>query len=347
VKVDASIGPDMRAAAATAAAAARAGYAGIWSFELSHSAFPPLVLAAEHAETLELGTSIVVAFARSPMTTAIEAWDLQGFSGGRLMLGLGSQIRPHIEKRYSMPWSHPAPRMREFIAALRAIWGSWQNGTKLDFRGDFYQHTLMTPMFNPGPLPSGPPKVFLAAVGERMTEVAGEVADGIILHGFTTERYAREVTLPALERGLARSGRSRRDVQVRYSPFLLTADSPSGMERAGRAVRERIAFYASTPAYRPVLDLHGWGDLQPDLNLLSKQGEWTKMGDLIGDEVVDAFAVDAGIDELPERITERIRGIADRTSFEPAVGLGPDRLAAMVARIAAGDGGSGAPSGLG
>ena len=337
MKVDASIGPDMRAAAANAEAAERAGYHGIWSFELSHSAFPPLVLAAEHSERLELGTSIVVAFARSPMTSAIEAWDLQGYSDGRLLLGLGSQIRPHIEKRFSMPWSHPAPRMREFVSALRAVWDSWQNGTRLNFRGDFYQHTLMTPMFDPGPLPSGPPKVLLAAVGERMTEVAGEVADGIILHGFTTERYAREVTLPIAERSLARSGRSRDEFQVRYSPFLVTGDTEEAMDDARRATRERIAFYASTPAYRPVLELHGWGELQSDLNLLSKQGEWTKMGDLISDDVLDAFAVVAEPDDLPAAINRRIGGIADRTSFEPALAIDPDRLAAMLAQIAGGD----------
>jgi probable F420-dependent oxidoreductase len=337
------MGQDLRAAAGVAEAAERAGYDGIWSFELSHSAFPPLVLAAEHTTALELGTSIVVAFARSPMTTAIEAWDLQGYSGGRLLLGLGSQIRAHIEKRYSMPWSHPAPRMREFVAALRAVWDSWQHGTRLAFRGDFYQHTLMTPVFNPGPLPAGPPRVFLAAVGERMTEVAGEVADGIILHGFTTERYAREVTLPAVGRGLARAGRSRRDFQVRYSPFLVTADSDEGMEQARRAARERIAFYASTPAYRPVLELHGWGELQSDLNLLSKQGEWSKMGELIGDDVLDAFAVQGTPEELPDRIGRRIGGIADRTSFEPAVPVDPDRLSAMLAHIRAVEGAAGAP----
>jgi probable F420-dependent oxidoreductase len=334
VKVDASMGSDMRAAAAHAEAAERAGYDGIWSFELSHSAFPPLVLAAEHTGTLELGTSIVVAFARSPMTTAIEAWDVQGYSDGRLLLGLGSQIRPHIEKRFSMPWSHPAPRMREFVSAMRAIWDSWQNGTRLNFRGDFYQHTLMTPMFDPGPLPSGPPRVFLAAVGTHMTEVAGEVADGIILHGFTTERYAREVTLPVIERSLATSGRRRDEFQVRYSPFLVTGDTPEAMDQARRATRERIAFYASTPAYRPVLDLHGWGELQSDLNLLSKQGEWTKMGDLIGDDVLDAFAVVAEPDDLPAAIRRRIGGIADRTSFEPALAIDPDRLATMLTEIA-------------
>ena len=236
-----------------------------------------------------------------------------------------------------MPWSHPAPRMREFVSALRAVWDSWQNGTRLNFRGDFYQHTLMTPMFDPGPLPSGPPKVLLAAVGERMTEVAGEVADGIILHGFTTERYAREVTLPIAERSLARSGRSRDEFQVRYSPFLVTGDTEEAMDDARRATRERIAFYASTPAYRPVLELHGWGELQSDLNLLSKQGEWTKMGDLISDDVLDAFAVVAEPDDLPAAINRRIGGIADRTSFEPALAIDPDRLAAMLAQIAGGD----------
>ena len=167
------------------------------------------MLAAEHTERVELGTGIAVAFARNPMTTAVVANDLQLYSKGRFMLGLGSQIKPHIAKRYSMPWSHPAARMREFIEAMRAIWSAWNDGTKLAFRGDFYTHTLMTPMFNPGPNPYGPPRVFLAAVGGLMTEVAGEVADGLLAHGFTTERYMREVTIPALERGLAKSGRTR------------------------------------------------------------------------------------------------------------------------------------------
>src|SRR5687768_17200316 len=185
------------------------GYDGVFSAETSHDPFFPLVLAAEHTERLELGTGIAVAFARNPMTLANLGYDLQAYSGGRFILGLGSQIKPHIEKRFAMQWSQPAARMRELILAMRAIWACWNDGAKLDFRGEFYRHTLMTPMFHPGPNPHGAPPIFLAAVGERMTEVAGEVADGMQLHGFTTESYLRDVTIPALERGWARAGKQR------------------------------------------------------------------------------------------------------------------------------------------
>ena len=198
MQVDGGIGFDPSDAVKTAQRAEEDGFDGLWCAETGHDPFLPLLLAAEHTERIELGTGIAVAFARNPMSTAVLANDLQAFSKGRFMLGLGSQIKPHIEKRYSMPWSHPAPRMREFITAMRAIWSAWHDGTKLAFRGDFYKHTLMTPFFNPGPNPYGVPKVFLAAVGELMTEVAGEVADGLLAHGFTTARYMREVTLPAL-----------------------------------------------------------------------------------------------------------------------------------------------------
>ena len=176
----------------------KAGYDGLWSSESAHDPFLPLLLAAEHTEAMELGTAIAVAFARSPMQLAYTAHDLQAYSGGRFTLGLGSQVKPHIERRFCMPWSHPAPRMREFVLALRAIWSAWNDGTKLDFRGDFYSHTLMTPFFSPPPAPGGAPGVFLAAVGEAMTEVAGEVADGLLAHAFCTERYLREVTLPRI-----------------------------------------------------------------------------------------------------------------------------------------------------
>src|ERR1700730_2498559 len=209
MKGDGGIGVDLAKVAVSAQRVEQQGYDGAWSAETQHDPFLPLLLAAEHTSRLELGTGIAVAFARNPMTVAQTGWDLQTFSQGRFLLGLGSQIKPHIEKRFSMPWSHPAPRMRELILAVRAIWASWAEGGRLAFRGEFYRHTLMTPMFDPGPNLFGNPKIFLAAVGERMTEVAGEVADGILAHGFTTERYLREVTVPALERGLTVSGRVR------------------------------------------------------------------------------------------------------------------------------------------
>src|SRR5687767_9256347 len=206
MKVDGGIGAELQKAGAAAKEQEDRGYDGIWTAETSHDPLFPLLLAAEHTERVELGTGIAVAFSRNPMTLAYQAYDMQAFSGGRFILGLGSQIKAHITKRFSMEWSKPAARMREMILAIRAIWDSWNDGTKLDFRGDFYSHTLMTPFFNPGPNPHGNAKIFLAGVGELMTEVAGEAADGFLCHGFTTERYLREVTIPALERGLAKSG---------------------------------------------------------------------------------------------------------------------------------------------
>ena len=267
-----------------------AGLAGLWTAEAAHDAFLPLVLAAEHTERVTLGTSIAIAFARTPMTVAVVANDLQTCSRGRCILGLGSQIRPHIENRYSMPWGKPAARMREFVLALRAIWAAWSDGSRLDFSGEFYRHTLMTPMFDPGPNPFGPARVYLAAVGERMTVVAGEVADGLIVHPFTTARYLRERILPSFERGLAASGRTRADVEVCFPGLVVDGDP--------RAVRDQLAFYGSTPAYHPVLELHGWLDLGLELNALSKSDapdKWRPMGDLVPDEVVAELAAAAAM----------------------------------------------------
>jgi probable F420-dependent oxidoreductase len=311
------------------------GYDGLLTAETAHDPFLPLVVAAAHTERIELGTGIAVAFARTPMVTAYVANDLQRASKGRFILGLGSQIKPHIEKRFSMPWSHPAARMREYVLALRAIWASWNEGAPLDFRGDFYRHTLMTPFFSPQPNPYGPPKVFLAAVGEKMTEVAGEVADGIIIHGFTTERYVKEVTMPAIERGLARAGRARDAFEVSGPLFVVTGTSEEEMERARRSVREQVAFYGSTPAYRGVLELHGWGALQDELNSLSKRGEWRKMGDLIDDEILQTFAVVAEPEGVGAELTSRYAGVVDRCSFYAPYEADPQRWARVMADIKA------------
>jgi probable F420-dependent oxidoreductase len=312
MRVDTGVGTDLKTVPAQAQKAEDMGYSGVWSAETAHDPFLPLLLAAEHTSRVQLGTGIVVAFGRNPMTLANVAWDLNNYSGGRFLLGLGSQIKPHIEKRYSMPWSHPAPRMREFIEAMRAIWDSWQNGTKLDFRGDFYTHTLMTPFFDPGPSDHGPPKVFLAAVGEGMTNVAGEVADGMLVHGFTTERYLREVTIPTIESSLAARSLARADFELSYPAFVVTGDNEEQIANAATRVRSQIAFYASTPAYRPVLERHGWGELQPELNTLSKQGEWDEMGRRIDDDVLDAFAVQGTPDEIPGLLQKRFGDIVDR-----------------------------------
>jgi probable F420-dependent oxidoreductase len=329
--IDGSIPTDLRTAGASAKKAEEAGYDAIWSSEVGHDPFLPLTIAAEHTERIGLGTSIIVAFARNPMTLANSAWDLNAFSEGRFLLGLGSQIKPHIEKRFSMPWSHPAARMREFIFAMKAIWDCWQNGTKLDFRGDFYTHTLMTPFFHPGTNPFSGPKVLLAAVGEGMTKVAAEVADGLLVHGFTTERYLREVTMPTVEAGLSASGRERSEYQISYPAFVATGETEEQMAEALTGVRKQIAFYASTPAYRGVLECHGWGELQTELNTLSKQGEWDEMGRRISDEVLDAFAVQGTPEEIPALLQARFGDIVDR------IGLyRPGQDASLAPRILAG-----------
>jgi probable F420-dependent oxidoreductase len=307
------------------------GYDGGLSAETNHDPFFPLLVAAEHTESLDLGTGIAVAFARRPMTLANIGYDLHAYSKGRFRLGLGSQIKAHIEKRFSMPWSHPAARMREVILAVRAIWDCWNEGTKLDFRGEFYRHTLMTPFFDPGPNPHGAPTIQLAAVGEKMTEVAGEVADGVILHAFTTERYVREVTLPALERGFAKAGKTRDDFEISGPMFVVSGTNDDELERAMRGTREQIAFYGSTPAYRGVLELHGWGDLQDELNRLSKRGEWKAMGDLITEDVLDAFAVVAVPEDVPAAMLARYDGIVDRLQFYAPYRSDPERWKQVLA----------------
>ena len=331
MKIDGGIGFDPSAMAAQAIKAEESGYDGVWSAETNHDPFLPIAVGAAATEKLEFGTGIAVAFARNPMTLAVLANDLQLLSKGRFMLGMGSQIKPHITKRFSMPWSHPAPRMRELILAIRAIWKTWETGEPLAFRGEFYTHTLMTPFFNPGPNPYGNPKILLAAVGELMTEVAGEVGDGFLVHGFSTERYLREVSLPALERGAAKAGKTRTDLTVSYPGFVVTGPDDKSMAAAAKGVREQIAFYGSTPAYRPVLELHGWGDLQPELNTLSKRGEWEQMGELINDDILNTFAVVAPLDQVATEVRKRFEDVIDRFSFYAPYKVDPEMWKGVLA----------------
>ena len=333
MKVDGGISFDTKDAARTAKEAEAAGYDGAWTAETAHDPFLACLLGAEHTERLEIGTSIAVAFARSPMTLAHTANDLQAYSKGRFNLGLGSQIKPHIEKRFSMPWSHPAPRMREFISAMRAIWSAWHDGTKLDFRGDFYQHTLMTPFFDPGKSEYGAPKVFLAGVGALMTEVAGEVCDGFICHGFTTEKYLREITLPALERGRATAGKTMEGFELAGPSFVVTGNNAEEMEKAAVGTRQQIAFYGSTPAYRGVLELHGWGGLQEELNALSKQGKWKEMGDLIDDDMLNTVAVVAEPEGVASELGKRYGDVIGRISFYVPYASDPDRWRAVMTEL--------------
>ena len=264
-------------------------------------------------ENIELVTSIAVAFARTPMNLANIGHDLNSFSKP-FYPGSWITVRPHITKRFSMPWSRPAARMREFILAMRAIWDCWHNGTPLTFQGEFYTHSLMTPMFTPVDIEFGAPKVFLAAVGPKMSEVAGEVADGILIHAFTTEKYLREVTLPAVESGLAKAGKSREGFEISYPGFIVTGQTEEAFNASKTATCKQIAFYGSTPAYAPVLGVHGWGDLQPELNRLSKQGQWDDMGTLITDEILNEFAIVGELDDVVSKFKDRWGGLVDRTT---------------------------------
>jgi probable F420-dependent oxidoreductase len=316
----------------------RLGYDGTFTFEGQHDPFLPLVLAAEHSTRLELATAIAIAFPRSPMQLANVGHDLQVQSGGRFILGLGSQVKAHIEKRFSATWTRPVARMREMVLALRAIWRCWNDNEKLDFRGDFYRHTLMTPFFNPGPSPYGPPRVFLAGVGRPMTAVAGEVADGIFVHPLNSPKFLRETTLPALETGFARTGTTRDRFEIACQAMVITGFTAEEMSAAEMGTRMQIAFYGSTPAYRVVLETHGWGELQTELNVLSKQGRWAEMGALVTDDIVDAFAVRCAPDDLPDRLLARYAGLVDRLSLvchATPQKTDPERWADVIARLRA------------
>ena len=308
-----------------------AGYDGIYTFEGQHDAMFPLLLAAEHTERVELTTAVVIAFARNPMTLAQSAYDLQLASRGRFNLGLGTQIKPHIEKRFSMEWSKPAARMREMVLAIRAIWARWHEGTKLDFQGEFYTHTLMTPFFDPGPSAFGVPRVFLGGVGPRMTEVAGEVADGFMIHPFSTEKFMRETTMPALQRGLDTSGRDRSQLEIAFPAMVIIAESDEELAKGRDAMRPRLAFYGSTPAYKLVLDAHGWGELQTELNRLSKTGDWATMASMITDEMVDTFVVSGTPEQIAPRVHERYGDLVQRVSFDTPDKLGRERVERVLA----------------
>ena len=326
MKIDAWIGlPEASSSSELASIGDRArrmeqdGYSGLLSAETSHDPFLPLALAAQQTERIELMTAIAVGFARNPMVLAHVAWDLQALSGGRFLLGLGSQIQAHITKRFSMPWSRPAARMEEMIQAIRAIWDAWQTGERLNFRGEFYRHTLMTPMFSPGPIDVPPPPILISAVGPLMTRVAGRAADGLVCHAFQTAEYLRDVTLPNVDAGLAEAGRDRSEFQISMPVFVVSGFREDEVAAKAARTREQIAFYGSTPAYRAVLEHHGWGDAQTELNRLSKRGMWKEMGGVIDDEMLDAFAIVAEPHDVPARIAERFGGSLDRLQFYAGV----------------------------
>lgn len=334
MKVDGSLLCNDPAEAGPAAKALEdAGYAGGFSFEGPHDPFLPLAVAAQQTERLELVPAIAIAFARNPMLLANLGYDMQLLSKGRFILGLGTQIKPHIERRFSMPWSRPAARMREMVLAIRAIWEAWENNSPLDFQGEFYTHTLMTPVFNPGPHPFGTPRIWCAGVGPKMTESVGEVADGFFVHPFHTPGFLRNQTLPALERGLAKAGRKRADFDVSCQLILATGRNDEELEAARNGARAQISFYGSTPAYRPVLEEFGRGDLQDELKRMSKQGRWLEMAARIDDDLLEQIAVCGAREELAPMIKARCGGLVDRVSLVAPFAPDPDLWSDVVAEL--------------
>jgi len=292
-----------------------AGYDGAFTFEAKHDPFLPLALASATTTTLGLGTAVAIAFARNPMTLASSAYDLQLLTKGRFVLGLGTQVRPHIERRFGMPWSQPVTRMREMVQAIRAIWDCWEGRSELRFEGEIYRHTLMIPAFNPGPNPHGPPPIWLGGFGPKMIEAAGEVADGFIAHPFNTRKSLRENVLPALQRGLAASGPTREKFKIVCATIVVTSDDEAELTRAKLAVKKQLAFYGSTPVYRSTLDCHGFGELHTELNRLSKRGRWDDMASLISDELLETIAVVGPRTSIAAKIRARLDGIADAVSL--------------------------------
>jgi probable F420-dependent oxidoreductase len=325
MKIDIALAVDNLVDVPPAARVAEAmGFDALWTSEIQHNPFFPLVLAAEHTERIELGTAIAVAFARSPMDVAYQAWDLARMSQGRFILGLGTQVRAHIERRFSMPWASPVARLREYVQALRHIWGSWQHGERLNFRGDFYRFTLMSPFFAPAPLDQPRIPVFLSGVNEGLCRLAGEVADGLHVHPFHSVTYLQERIIPWIEAGAADTGRARQDVQVSTTVFVVTGADASAMGQARAEARQQIAFYASTPSYRPVLEVHGWGGIGEQLSQLAARQRWPEMANLISEDMLETFAVVAPPEALASAVQARYAGLADRityyTKFNPGVG---------------------------
>jgi probable F420-dependent oxidoreductase len=334
VKVDAAITADMHRIAHQAKRLETLGYDGLRLAELNHDPFMPLAIAAEHTRTIELVTSVAVALSRNPMSMAIQTHDLNAFSGGRLVLGLGSQVKPHIERRFSMPWHKAARQMREFIAAMNAIFDCWYDGKRLEFMGEYYQHTLMPATFTPENTNGPRPRIVLSATGPLMTKVAAEVADGMIMHPFSSGKYMREVTIPAIEDGLAASGRALAGFVLDYAPMIATGTTQEALDKAIAAVRDRIAFYGCTVAYKPVLEIHGWGDLQDELIGLNRQHKTAEMAGLITDEMVNTIAIVGEPEWVVDTMKERFGGLISRTGFG-APELTDDHLGSLLERLRA------------
>lgn len=326
---------ELRSVAAQAQRAEALGFDGLWTSETQHDPFLSLGVAATATSRLQLGTAIAVAFPRSPMVLAYTAWDLQKSSDGRFLLGLGSQVKAHNQRRFSVPFESPAPKLREIVLALRAIWDCWQNKTKLNFQGEFYKFDLMTPFFQPDPIEHPRIPVYIAAVNHLMCRIAGEVCDGIHVHPLHTAKYLREYVHPAVAEGLALSGRTRQDVTFATSTFVVLGETEAERSRAEAAVRQQIAFYASTRTYEPVLATHGWEGLLPELHARSLRGDWAGMAGLITDEMMDAFALSGEAKSLGPKLRERYGDLMDRTMlYTPyPVQIADDDMRALLAGV--------------
>ena len=302
---------DLRKVAQAARAIEAEGYDGVASMENKHDPFLALAVAGAATERIELHTSVAIAFARTPMAVAQTGWDLAGATGGRFVVGLGSQVRAHNERRFSVPWTPPAPRMREYVQVLRAIWHCWKTGERPGYEGQHYRFTLMTPNFAPEPIDAPLPPVMIAAVGPAMLKVAAEECDGVKLHGFCTRRYIEAAVMPRLAEGLAKSGRKRENYEISGGGFLATGPDDATVARMFEWVRERVAFYGSTQAYWPVLAPHGLEELGHKLNAMTRQGKWSEMAKEVPDDVVHLFAAVGRYDRIVEAITERFGGLTD------------------------------------
>jgi probable F420-dependent oxidoreductase len=300
---------------AAARAAEEMGFDGVWTAETAHDPYLPVVLAAEHTRRVELGTSIAVAFPRSPLVHAMTAWDLQALSGGRFILGLGTQVKGHNERRFGVKWESPGPRLREMVQMIRAVWDCFQNGTRPRFEGRFYNFTLMTPFFHGGPIEHPRIPIYIAGVNEYICRLAGELCDGFHVHPLHSVRYVEEVVRPQIEAGARKAGRPAGSCVLASTVFVIVGDTDEERAKMDGVVRQQLAFYASTPAYRPVLDLHGWGDVGPELTERSKRGDWTGMADLITDEMLTAFAVTGTWDKIGAALRARCEGVLDRVGF--------------------------------
>ena len=307
---------DLRQVAGAAQAAEQLGFDALWTSEIAHDPYLPLALAAAATTRIMLGTAIALAFTRSPTTTAYTAWDLARLSEGRFILGLGTQVQAHIERRFGLPWEAPVPRLRDYLAALRAVWASWQTGERLRHTGEFYRLTLMTPFFNPGPIAHPAVPVFIAGVNRQLCRLAGETCQGFQVHPFHTPLYLREAILPWIAEGLQAAGRARGDMQVSATVFAVTGASAQERAASRAAVRRQIAFYASTPTYRTLMELHGWADVGRELSEMAPRGRWQEMGERITDAMLAAFAVEGlTLAEAARQVQARYAGLLDRVAF--------------------------------